>query len=109
MFKLTQERLVKDWPATIHLPADGGKVVEENITLDLLILDADAAFKLLNGDEPTFKKVIKGWTGIGDADGNALPFSEENLNLVLKSSFFVIAAARAYQQASSGQAAEKNS
>lgn len=108
MFVLQTERLVKEWPATVELPADGGKVTKEKITVDLLILDTEENVKLMRGDEDVLKKTIRGWSGIGDAGGNAVEFSDDNLTKLIKNQFFVIAVLRAYQQASNGQAAEKN-
>ncbi|EKO3626412.1 TPA: hypothetical protein ACMDOB_000554 [Vibrio metschnikovii] len=108
MFVLQKERLVKAWPAVVMLPVDGGKVIEEKITLDMAILDGDGSYKLLSGHEETFKNVIKGWSGIGGSDGSPLPFNSENLSLLIKDQYFVAAAIRAYQQAAGGQAAEKN-
>lgn len=108
MFKIQKELVVKNWPATVEIPTDDGKVIKEDITLDLLILDIEDNGKLLNGDQKALKKVIKGWSGIGDENGNALEFSQENLELVTKNQFFVVAVLRAYQMASNGQAAEKN-
>ncbi len=108
MFEVTNERLAKNWPATVKLPSDGGKIVEEKITLDLLLLDTEKSHKVLQGDESTFKSVIKGWSGIGDGHGEPLPYTPENLDLLMKNNFFVSAAFVAYRQAISGQAAEKN-
>ncbi|WP_243033012.1 hypothetical protein [Vibrio cincinnatiensis] len=108
MFKIEKTRLVKAWPATVELPSDGGEIQKEKITLDLLILDTEENARLLRGDEAALKKVIKGWSGIGNEDGKAMEFNDENVSLLIKNQFFVIALLRAYQQASNGQAAEKN-
>lgn len=108
MFKIEKNRLVKQWPATVELPVDGGTIEKEKITLDLLILDTEENARMLRGDEATMKKIVKGWSGIGDKNGDAFPYSDENLSALLKNQFFVIAVVRAYQQASNGQAAEKN-
>lgn len=108
MFKIQKELVVKNWPATVEIPTDGGKVIKENITLDLLILDLDENGMLLNGNKKTMKKVIKGWSGIGDENGKPLEFSQENLDEVIQNQFFAVAVLRAYQMASNGQAAEKN-
>lgn len=108
MFVLETERLVKNWPATVSIPVDGGSVEDHPITLDLLLLDNAVSVKILQGDEATFKRVIQGWSGISAEENQPLDYSEENLSRLLQNSFFVIAAMRAYQQASSGQAAEKN-
>ncbi|MBE3653498.1 hypothetical protein [Vibrio navarrensis] len=108
MFKVTSERLVKSWPAVVEVPVDGGAIEKHNITLDLLILDTEENGKVLNGDKKALKKIIKGWSGIGDKHGKEMPFNEENLEATIRNQFFVIAVYRAYTQASNGQAAEKN-
>ncbi|SHO55021.1 hypothetical protein [Vibrio quintilis] len=105
MFIFQQERLIKDWPAQIILPVDGGRTLQENITLDLMILNASSSYKVLQGDENIFRQVICGWSGIVNTEGESLEFNETNRELLLEDPFFIIAAARAYQQAAGGIAA----
>ncbi|EGR2081508.1 hypothetical protein NMS01_001546 [Vibrio cholerae] len=110
MFKIATERLVKQWPAMVKLPLEGGDIQEIPIKLDLLLIDTER-FNLLSrqGDPALVKTVVKGWHGIADTDGELLVFSDETLELCAKNQFFVSAVLRAYLQASSGQAATKNS
>lgn len=109
MFKLAKERRIKNWPTTVVVPQDNGKTAESKIKLDLLLLNNDETNKLMReGDKALFKKVITGWHGLGDEEGNELPFTEENLAAAAVNPHFAQAALQAYLQASSGQAQEKN-
>ncbi|PTP90085.1 MULTISPECIES: hypothetical protein [Vibrio] len=109
MLKIEQERLVKDWPATVTLAVDGGKTETHNITLDLLLLDVEQSDKVLRYFKEEVKKVIKGWSGIADADEQPLDFTPEHLDLVISNPPFMKGVVDAYLQANSGQGAEKNS
>lgn len=109
MFKVQKERLVKNWPAKVSVAVDDGKVETHDITLDLLLLDVEQSDKVLRYFKENVKQVVKGWSGIGDADGEVMTFSDENLDILLGNPVFIKAVVDAYLQANSGQAAEKNS
>lgn len=102
MFVLNKERLVKSWPVSVVLPADGGEVIKEKITLDLIIQDMQAGSQIIQGNMDIFKRAIVGWSDIEDINGNNLEFSEQNRELLFENPFFVMAAAKAYQQAANG-------
>ncbi|WP_417345699.1 hypothetical protein [Ferrimonas sp.] len=110
MFRLMSEPAVKGWPCTIDVPADGGQMVETHITLDFRLPPAEEHDQLLGlgNDRQFLTKVIQGWGNIGGADGEPLPFSQDNLNAVLDQPFFCIGALAAFKDAYSG-AALKNS
>ncbi|MDW3137058.1 hypothetical protein [Vibrio sp. 1288] len=109
MFKVQKERLVKNWPAKVSVAVDNGKVETHDITLDLLLLDVEQSDKVLRYFKDDIKKVVKGWSGIGDANGEVMEFNAKNLNILIGNPAFVKAVVDAYLQANSGQAAEKNS
>ncbi len=110
MFKLTKHRLVKAWPATISLASDNGTIQTHDITLDLTLLDTGEFNDLSKQGDPTFfKQVIKGWSGIGDENGNPLPFNPKNLKAAVQNPAFTAAALTAYMDAAQGRAATKNS
>ncbi|CCN69788.1 hypothetical protein [Vibrio nigripulchritudo] len=109
MFKIEKERLVKGWPATVTLAQDNGETESHAITLDLLLLDVEQSDKVLRYFKEDVKKVIKGWSGIGDANGKPLEYTAENLDLVMSNPAFMKTAVDAYLKANSGQAVEKNS
>jgi hypothetical protein len=109
MFKIINDRIVKDWPAQVTIAVDGGKTETHDITLDLQLLDVEQSDRVLRYFKKDVKKVVKGWSGIADADNKPLPFSEENLDQVMSNPAFIGAVVNAYLKANSGQAAEKNS
>lgn len=109
MFKIATERLVKQWPAMVKLPLEGGDIQEIPIKLDLLLIDTERLICSADKATRVGETVVKGWHGIADTDGELLVFNDETLELCAKNQFFVSAVLRAYLQASSGQAATKNS
>ncbi|WP_087022404.1 hypothetical protein [Thaumasiovibrio subtropicus] len=109
MFKLTKNRLVKAWPATVSLATDNGEIQTHEITLDLVLLDTGEFNDLSRqGDPAFFKKVIKGWDGIGDENGDPLPFNTKTLKAAVQNPAFTAAALSAYMDAAQGRAATKN-
>ncbi|AMG01354.1 hypothetical protein SL034_001539 [Vibrio harveyi] len=109
MFKVVKDRIVKDWPATLTVAQDGGKVEVHKITLDLKLIDTDD-FQTLSakGDKELLKTIVVGWGGIGDKDGKALPFDADWLDVLAKDAAFVQGTLDAFYDAISGKAAEKN-
>ena len=109
MFRFTKERLVRDWPAEIAVALDGGRSASHAITLDLQILDSDQYRQLAGqGDEATIRGVVRGWGGIGDEQGQPLPFSDDNRDALARHPGFVSAVVLAYMKAARGEAARKN-
>ncbi|MGE0256928.1 MAG: hypothetical protein AB7N54_20230 [Alphaproteobacteria bacterium] len=99
-----------DWPVTICIPADGGQHVEKRITgrfrvvpreeFDSPLLGLDAAT-----DRAALAKVVVGWgaTDIGDAAGQPLPPTPENIRRVLGIDYVRNAFAAAYGEAITGR------
>ena len=80
MFQLITERTVKNWPAQINVPLDGGKVETFDVTFDFKLVDSERFAELSRkGDAEMFGEVIIGWGGIADQDANPLPFTPDNL------------------------------
>lgn len=109
MFKFVKERKVKDWPATVLVPVDGGKVETYDIKLDFKLLESDLFAAVgAKGDQAFCEAVIIGWSGIADEDGNELEFTKENLKALSLNVPFATGVYKAYLQATSGQASIKN-
>ena len=109
MFRFTTERMVRDWPARIQVSMDGGKTRTHRITLDLKIIDTDDYRQTAaEGDVALIEKVVHGWGGIGDEQGNDLEFCDENRNALARHPGFVRGAINAYMNAANGEASRKN-
>ena len=109
MFKFIKERVIKDWPAEIKVALNGGKSTSHAITVDLNILSSSEYRELAGqGDQVVFDKILKGWSGIHDENGNPLPFTDANRDALTELPAFTQAVVRAYMQASSGEASRKN-
>jgi len=82
MFKIAENPTYK-WPVTVQVPKDGGKFVPATFTAELKALgqgDIDRAIAAAsNGDDNAdiLLEVLVGWSGVQDADGTELPYSEE--------------------------------
>ncbi len=109
VFVFTPNRIIKNWPSTIKVSQDGGKVDEIDINLDLTLLPTDEYMEQLQqGQNNLFDKVLNGWSGINDADGNPLKDTKANRKALYQHPPFTDALLNAYRNANSGEAARKN-
>ncbi|MCG9624641.1 hypothetical protein L1D34_07280 [Vibrio mediterranei] len=109
MFKVTKERIIKNWPVDVVVPVDGGKTQDHPITLNLKLTNTVDANKVFMGQEPELKAAVVGWTEIYDGSGDPIPFSAEALENLLQNPHFTQAVVRAYQECIAAKPAEKNS
>lgn len=79
------------WPVKFFVPADGGQWQEASFNVVFATHTIDEAKKLLEqaSDKPEeeyelVKQIVKGWDGVVDAKGNAIPFNQVNLKKLLK-------------------------
>lgn len=108
-FTFTKKRLVKDWPATIKVSQDGGKVEEIEVQFDLTLLQSDKYMELLNDSQTRlFDSILTGWKGIEDDDGKPLADTTENREALYQHAPFTDALLIAYRSANTGEAARKN-
>jgi hypothetical protein len=111
MFKLVNLKSVK-WPVEVHTPRDGGETVKGTFNAEFRILDNDefaAIYDHGGKDVDMIKKTCIGWDQkLCDENGDPIPFSEEQLDLVLNKPYVRNAFVTAYIDCSSGKAARKN-
>ena len=109
MFTFTKNRIVKNWPASIKVAQDGGKVIEVDISLDLNLLAVDDYMaKLSEGNSCLFDGILRGFGGIANADGSPLEDTADNRAALYQHAPFTDALLNAYRAANSGEAARKN-
>ncbi len=110
MFTFTPNRLVKNWPATIKLACDEGRVEQVDISLSLNLLPVDEYMnKLSEGDCKLFDAILDSFEGIAGADGKPLKDTSKNRAALYQHAPFTDCLLHAYRAANSGEAARKNS
>ncbi len=110
MFIFTPNRRVKDWPVSINVAIDGGKVEELEIRFSLNLLPVDKYMAALSvGDKNLFDAILQSFDGIADEKGQPLVDTRENRAALYQHAPFTDALLRAYRAANSGEAARKNS
>ena len=107
MFKLQPKGVPIKWPVKVNIPRDGGKVTSTTFYALFLVLDQDELEEASNGSDLQFAQaVIKGWDGVGDELGDELPFTAENLERLVKISYFREGLRFAYFDCINGRAAK---
>lgn len=79
MFQIASKNTCK-WPVNVQVPQDGGKRAKQTFTAEFMLLPPERQHALKNGsipDEEFLCDVVVGWSGVNDADGADLPFSDE--------------------------------
>jgi hypothetical protein len=109
MFKIGTQRLAwmaVTWPGL----AEDGTTVQNEIKLQVHLVDRTALVDQINaentenqGTSEFAEKVTTGWQGVGDKDGNPLPFSKEHFAQLCESPGFAAAFGQCYLRAWSGQ------
>lgn len=111
MFKLldeTEAKTIKGWPVTINIPGDNGAVTKAEIKADFLLLPQSEVDDLIaaarNGDEDAdlLRKVLVGFSGVADAGGNPIDFSEASRDRLLNISYARSALVQSYFKAAGG-------
>jgi hypothetical protein len=106
MFKLQENSLVW-WPVTLKVPADGGNITEHEIEVQFDLISQDEFDEIAQqGDITLLKRFVKGWKSIGDKNGQALEFNEENANSLYQIPYIRSSILYGYMNAVSGAPAK---
>lgn len=101
------------WPVTVQQPVDGGGVVEKRFKARFRDVPEARRRELAEqGDEGhkiILREAITSLTDILDANGNAVPFSPELLDVLLGRAWCRYGISRAYGEVLAGMPAEGNS
>lgn len=116
MFRL-QERHEFEWPVEIRKPVGVDpkgrpRYETHRITCTFLAVPLDEAAGVLHGDdespsEPLLQRVITGWSGVQDEDGEDLPCTPDTIRRLTKIGYVGAAVTEAYFRALTGRV-EKN-
>jgi len=89
MFSISKSTSYK-WPVSVETPADGGKWEKQTFDVEFKRLSQSRIKKLIVDagegnatDNEICREVVLDWSGIKDADGEPLPFSEAARDLIL--------------------------
>lgn len=95
MFRLPGEESYPT-PAVIQCPS-GADTVEREITVHLRVIPSSEYLQLSRqGDAAVLARIVTGWEGVHDAEGQPLPFTPENLRLAAEIPYFAVGVVRAY-------------
>ncbi len=114
MFKLKEDKRFW-WPVKVDVPVDGRHATHK-FQAHFLLLDQDEIDETLGGDyddddsadRDLLRKVLVDWKQVADEDGNAIEFSDEARDRLLRIPYVRVALVRAYFQAIAGRR-KKNS
>lgn len=109
MFKITQSRTYF-WPVTVEIASDGGKFEKHTFDAEFRRLSVDEISALSDSDDTggsACRKILAGWKGVVDDNGEDVPFSETNLEELLKLPSVRMAIMMAFRASLQG-AARKN-
>lgn len=81
MFVLSQSNSYK-WPVSVEFPVDGGKTEKQTFDAELKRVNQSRIDEITNAPEGSISnrdfaaEILIGWSGIFDAKGDPVPFSE---------------------------------
>lgn len=89
VFRIAQKETYT-WPVVVELPADGGKFQRHAFDVEFRRAPKAETDRILHEaaegaltDEQLVARLVVGWSGVEDVDGEPLPFSQENLARLL--------------------------
>lgn len=111
MFQIADENTTYEYPVTVKVPAQGGRVQEQTFRAHFRLIPASEGRQMSDdgvSDREFFKRVLAGWEDIQDSNGEPLPFNDSNLEKLIDIHYFAAAVSQAYQNFTLGLPA-KNS
>lgn len=110
MFKLEKKDTIK-WPVQVNIPKDGGGFathefsaefkLQEQSKMDLLIE------RLKNDDVDILRELVVGWSGVSDAEGNVVTYTDEARDQLIDIPYVRSALLKAYFEAATGNRAKR--
>lgn len=111
MFKLEEQKNIK-WPVTVNIPCDGGRTTKGEFTAHFELLPQDEFREIYAqdnaSDEDLLRRVLTGWDGVADADGQPIEYNEDTREMMIRIPYVRAAMITAYLECSHGKAARKN-
>lgn len=107
MFKLAEKKTL-EWPVTVNVPQDGGRTTKSTFIALLEVIGKDEQDTIISAGESMAHRMLVGWkSGVADAEGNELPFSDENRDKLLGIPYVLNAVYEAIGEINRGRAAAR--
>ena len=93
------------WPVMASIPREDGGVAKARFGAEFKLItqeQLDAIYSSGGNDEDLVRRVLIGWSRVADADGNALAFSAEARETLIRIPYLLSAIAAAYRYCVSG-------
>lgn len=103
MFRIKKQENFK-WPVRVQEPADGGKFIKRTFNAEFVSLEQSEINQVVAESGDLADRVLIGWDGVQDSDGNELAVTDENKALLLAVPYIRVAIMTAYNEAMSGGA-----
>ena len=78
------------WPVTVEIPIDGGRFDKQTFDAEFKRLSQDRNNAILEdarmgnaSDVDVCAEILVGWSGVNDADGKEVPFSEATKSMLM--------------------------
>jgi hypothetical protein len=112
MFKVSNNRVVKDWPVIISVPQDGGRVMKYEAKADFEIIaqpEQDAIYANNGNDVTLLNRTVVGWPDgqFQGADESPLLFNDESKAQLFAISYVRQAFTAAYLLAFNGREGQR--
>lgn len=110
MFKL-EKKTSFQWPVSVNVPRDGGGFATHEFTAEFALQEQSKMDQMLerlrNDDQDILPIILVGWSGVQDADGNVLTYTEENRDALINIPYVRSALIKAYFEAANGNKVKK--
>lgn len=110
MFKIQKSDTFK-WPVSVNVPVDNGRFQTYEFTGEFKLHEQSKIDQLLerfrNDDHDFVVDLLVGWSGVQAADGNDLPYNDDNKRILLDIPYVRTAVTKAYFEASTGNKQKK--
>ncbi len=106
MFKLAEKKTLT-WPVTVNIPQDGGKITKGTFSGEFEVLDQDELLAVTTEGSDLLDRVLTGWKGYCDHEGNEIPFADEAKKKLLGIPYVRQALFAAYGEMQNGRAAAR--
>ena len=112
MFKVSKNRVVKDWPVVIAVPQDGGKIMKYEAKVDFEMItqtEHDAIYTNAGNDITLLNRVVSGWPEgqFQSDDEQPLLFNEQSKTTLFEISYVRQAFIAAYLLAFNGREGQR--
>ena len=99
MFQIAQPGTLYRTDVEVVVPQEKGGAETHDIVVLFTCINSEHYLEYAaKGDEETVRQIVRGWEGILDHTGKALPYTKENLNMLSCLTYFRLAVLRAYNE-----------